>query len=34
VLPAGNARGLDADPRTTIRGVGNVADLFEVLELA
>jgi DNA repair protein RadA/Sms len=34
VLPAGNARGLDADARIAIRGVGNVAELFEVLGLA
>jgi DNA repair protein RadA/Sms len=34
VLPAGNARDLDADPRIDVRGVANVAELFEVLELA
>jgi DNA repair protein RadA/Sms len=33
VLPAGNARDLDADPRTAIRGVANVAEVFEVLGL-
>jgi DNA repair protein RadA/Sms len=33
VLRAGNARDLDADPRTAIRGVANVAEVFEVLGL-
>jgi DNA repair protein RadA/Sms len=34
VLPAGNARDLDAHPGAVIRGVANVAELFEVLGLA
>ena len=33
LLPAGNARGLAADPGTTVRGVATLRELFEALEL-